>query len=91
MVIIAYYLSKDNMVERIILDLLEVEGSYKGNNLASYLLKTLEDWNIQNKLGQIVIDNATNNNSIMQKLSLGKLYSLDYYESTLANTSSRPS
>ena len=72
MVIIAHYLSKDNVVERMVLDLLEVEGSHEGNNLASYLLKTLEDWSIQNKLGWVVMDNATNNDSMIQKLSSGK-------------------
>ena len=43
MVVVAHYLSEDNVVERIVLDLLEVEGSYEGINLASYLLKTLKE------------------------------------------------
>ena len=51
MVVVTYYLSEDNVVKRIVLDLLEVEGSHKGINLASYLLKTLKEWGIQNKLG----------------------------------------
>ena len=43
MVVVVYFLSKDNNLEYIILDLVKVEGSHEGVNLAPYILRILEE------------------------------------------------
>lgn len=72
MVIVAHYLSEDNVLERAVLDLIEVEGTHKGVNLAPYMMKTLEEWGIISKLGWFMMDNAGNNDTMLEKVSFGK-------------------
>lgn len=71
MAIVAHSFSEDNILECFVLDICEVLGTHKGRNLAPYILDTLEDWGITNKLGWFVMDNASNNDTMMEKLSIG--------------------
>ena len=43
MVVVAYFLSEDNNLEHIVLDLVKVKGSHEGVNLALYILRILEE------------------------------------------------
>jgi len=70
-VLTACFLSEDNMLEHIVLDLFEVEGTHEGVNLAPYVLKIVEEWGIISKLGWFVMDNAGNNDTMMMAISLG--------------------
>jgi hypothetical protein len=72
MVVVAHYLSEDNVLERVVLDLMEVDGSHEGVNLASYIMKTIDHWGIASKLGWFVMDNAANNDTLMKRISFGK-------------------
>ena len=61
-------------MEHIILAIKEIEGNYKRENLAPVLIDVISNWQIAQKLGYIVMDNASNNDTIMQALSIGKRF-----------------
>ena len=75
MVIIAHYISEDNILENAVLDLVEIEGAHEGATLATAILKALGEWGIMSKLGFFITDNASNNDTMMEKISVGKSYS----------------
>lgn len=75
MAVIAHFLGEDNTQDHVVLDLVEVEGSNEGENLAPYMMAILEDWGIINKLGYFVMDNAGNNDTMMRTISAGMLKS----------------
>jgi hypothetical protein len=55
-----------------VLAMKEIEGNHKGENLAPVVLEVIREWRIAGKLGYIVIDNASNNDTMMEALSAGK-------------------
>lgn len=71
MVVIAHFVSEDNVLETLVMDLVELEGNHKGQNMACHLLKVLEEWGIISKLGFVVMDNASNNDTMVKQLSSG--------------------
>jgi hypothetical protein len=72
--VIAHYISSSGALEYIILAMKEIEGNHKGENLAPVLIDVISDWQIAQKLGYIVMDNASNNDTMMQALSIGKRF-----------------
>jgi hypothetical protein len=71
--VVAYYISDFESLEHIVLAMKEIEGKHKGENLALVVMAVIRDWGIGEKLGYIVMDNASNNDSMMQYISEGKL------------------
>jgi hypothetical protein len=67
-------ISNSGVLEHVVLAIKEIKGNYKGENLALVLIDVIRDWEIAYKLGYIVIDNASNNNTIMQALSTGTYF-----------------
>jgi hypothetical protein len=63
---IGHYISEDGQLESAMLALIEIEGEHSGENLARYLQGVVEDWGISSKLGYIQMDNASNNDKMMQ-------------------------
>jgi hypothetical protein len=61
-----HYISEDGQLESAMLALIEIEGEHSGENLARYLQGVVEDWGISSKLGYIQMDNASNNDKMMQ-------------------------
>jgi hypothetical protein len=72
MVVVAHFVSEDNLLETLVMDLLELQGSHDGDNIASHLVKVLEEWGVISKPGYVVMDNASNNDTMMKQLSSGK-------------------
>jgi hypothetical protein len=70
--IIALYTAEDGNLESIVLGLKEVIGAHEGKNLASVVMEVIKEWGIASKLGFFVMDNASNNDTMMQSVSLGK-------------------
>jgi hypothetical protein len=70
--IVAHYISEDNVLESSVLAIKEVDGAHEGNNLANIVMEVIKDWGFATKLGYFVMDNASNNDSMMRKLALGK-------------------
>lgn len=46
MAITAQYVSEDNVLETSLLALVEVFGAHEGENLAPYILKVVEEWDL---------------------------------------------
>jgi hypothetical protein len=63
--IIAHYISENGALEQVVLAMKEIEGNHKGENLAPVLMEVIRDWGIARKLGYIVIDNASNNDTMV--------------------------
>jgi hypothetical protein len=61
-------------LEQVVLAIKEIEGNHKGENLAPVLIEVIRDWEIAQKLGYMVMDNASNNDTIMQALLIGKQF-----------------
>lgn len=66
------FIGDDNQHHTITAAMREIDGPHSGNNIAKTLLEIIRDWGIANKLGWIVMDNASNNDSMMEKLSVSK-------------------
>ena len=64
--IMAYYISNSRALEKVVLTMKEIEGSHKGKNLALVLIDVICNQEIAATLSYIVIDNASNNDTIMQ-------------------------
>ena len=67
--VIAHYINEDNMLDCTVLGLKEVHGSHTGENLAPTIMAIIKDWGIASKLGYIVADNASNNDTMMTAIS----------------------
>jgi hypothetical protein len=81
--IIAYYIFDTGVLELVILAIKEIEGNYSGLNLAPVLMDVIRDWGIALKLGYIVMDNASNNDTIMLALSIGTCFIWELYRTRL--------
>jgi hypothetical protein len=85
--VVARYISDSGSLEHVVLAMKEIEGKHKGENLAPVVMAVIRDWGIGEKLGYIVMDNASNNDSMMQYISEGKpiLPKFTLFYSILAN------
>ena len=72
--VVAHYISESRALEHVVLAMKEIEGSYIGENLALVVIEVIKDWAIGEKLGYLVIDNASNNDIMMQYISKGKYF-----------------
>jgi hypothetical protein len=64
----------------------EIEGNHQGENLAPLVMEVIKDWEIAEKLGYFVMDNASNNDTMMRWISKGKLANSVYFDSILLKT-----
>jgi hypothetical protein len=81
--VIAHYISGNNVLEETVLAVKEIEGSHKGENLAPVVMEVIREWGIASKLGYIVMDNASNNDTMMAAISTGKYSILDLRDNSL--------
>jgi hypothetical protein len=64
--VIAYFIDEDSYLQHVTLALKSIIGDYSGEHLAAAMLEVLEDWGFAFKLGFFVIDNAINNDVMLQ-------------------------
>jgi hypothetical protein len=76
--IVAHYISDSGVLEQVVLAMKEIEGNHKGENIAPVVMGVIKDWGIGEKLGYIVMDNASNNDTMMQYISKGKHLTLEF-------------
>jgi hypothetical protein len=50
----------------------EISGSHTGENLAIPVIEVIKDWNIQHNLGYFMMDNASDNDTMIRAIALGK-------------------
>jgi hypothetical protein len=70
--VVAYYITRDSGLQHSVLALNEIDGDYTGKNLAPVILEVIPDYRFKTNLGFFAIDNASNNDTIMNYLSLRK-------------------
>jgi hypothetical protein len=68
--IIAHYITDKGQLRSSVLALKEVDGEHSGENLSLVILQVVDDYEIQSQLGYFVMDNASNNDKMMQYLSI---------------------
>lgn len=72
MAIIANYVSADGVLSKALLSLTEVDGEHTHDNLARHMIATAKEYEICEKLGYFVMDNASVNDAMMRDLSACK-------------------
>lgn len=67
--IIAHYFAEDGQLQESVLALRELEGRHTGANQSQLILKVIDEFGIASKVGYFMMDNAENNETMMQSLS----------------------
>jgi triacylglycerol esterase/lipase EstA (alpha/beta hydrolase family) len=78
--ITAVYVNESKKLEKCILAMKTVEGSHSGVNLSKYVIEVIEKWQITSKLGFMVMDNASSNDTMIKEIAtiLATKYSSRY-------------
>ncbi|KAF5345060.1 hypothetical protein D9758_010453 [Tetrapyrgos nigripes] len=66
--IVAHYINEEGQLEELLIDFRELLGEHSGENMADAVWKTLELYGLVGKIIAIVMDNATNNDTMMKSL-----------------------
>ena len=69
--IVSHYTNEQGAPKQSVLVMKELRGEHIRENLASVFLKVLEDYQIISKLGYMMMDNANNNDTMMEYISDG--------------------
>ena len=67
--IVAHFVDASYTIRNVLLALPYIDGAHTGQNLAPYVLKVIEDFGIEQKLGWFMMDNAYNNDTLLKELS----------------------
>lgn len=67
--IVAHYISESGQLEHAVLALRELDGKHSGANMADCVMEVINDYGIASKVGDFMMDNADNNNTMMKALS----------------------
>ncbi|KFY06907.1 hypothetical protein V491_08569, partial [Pseudogymnoascus sp. VKM F-3775] len=67
--IIAHYFAEDGQLRESVLALRELEGRHTGANQSQLILKVIDEFGIASKVGYFIMDNAENNDTMIQSLS----------------------
>jgi hypothetical protein len=67
--IIAHYFAEDGQLRESVLALRELEGRHTGANQSQLILKVIDEFGIASKVGYFMMDNAENNETMMQSFS----------------------
>lgn len=66
--VVAHFVTEDGKLQRCVLALKDIIGKHTGENLAQAMVEVLEEWRFDSKLGYFVMDNAENNDTMMDPL-----------------------
>ena len=67
--VVAHFIDESGKLQSVLLGLPRIRGSHTGENIAQVLAPVLEQYEIQYKLGCLMMDNATNNDELSTHLS----------------------
>jgi hypothetical protein len=67
--VIAHFVNENGWLDHIILGLREIEGVHTGENLCTVLVEILSEYQIWTKLGYFVLDNAANNDTMLESFA----------------------
>ena len=68
--ITAHFVGLDGKLYSIVLSLEKLEGPHSGQNMSEYTFKVIQDYEIQQKLGYLVMDNASSNDTLIRELQV---------------------
>jgi hypothetical protein len=64
-----HYIDDDWTMQQELLDFISIEGSHSGSTLAEYICNLLEFYDIEDRLSNIMADNASNMDTLVQNIS----------------------
>ena len=67
--IIAHYITDSSQLDHFVIALRELDGEHIGENQALVAIQVISDYGIALKLGYFVMDNASNNDTLVVSLS----------------------
>ena len=68
--IIGHWTTELDLLIHAVLAIKEVDGEHTGENLALLVWQVLDDYQIKSKVGFFMMDNASNNDTLIQSLSI---------------------
>ena len=77
--VIAHYFDQYNQLKAPVLIFYEIKGSHTGENQAGYVMKAIVDFGITSKLGYFMLNNASNNDTLMNNLQKGIMLIQSYF------------
>ena len=83
--VVAHYIAADGILEQSVLAMREIEGTHDGENLAPVVMDVIGDWGVEHQLGYIVMDNATNNDTMIRHISKGIPFTYFIVQGTNSN------
>ena len=86
--VVSHFVDESGILQTILLSLTEIQGSHSGENQAQIVHNTLVKYDIRNRVGYFVMDNADNNETLMQHLA--SKFQADGIFICLASTSASP-
>ena len=66
---IGHYISDTGNLQHSVLALKELNGTHSGQNQAESIMEVINDYGIASKVGYFVMDNASNNDTMIKALS----------------------
>jgi hypothetical protein len=69
--IIAHFIDEDGKLQHCVLALRDIIGEHTGENLVVAVLDVRKEWGFASKLGYFMMDNASNNDTMMRALQRG--------------------
>ncbi|KFY93928.1 hypothetical protein V500_03469, partial [Pseudogymnoascus sp. VKM F-4518 (FW-2643)] len=67
--IVAHYIAKTGALRQSVLLLRELKGQHTGANQAGLIFSVLKEYSILLKVGYFIMDNASNNDTMIEELS----------------------
>jgi hypothetical protein len=66
--IIGHYFDQFNQLKAPVLKFSEIQGAHTGENQAEHVSKCIKQYDLASKLGYFMLDNASNNDTLMQHI-----------------------
>jgi hypothetical protein len=69
--IVSHYISESGQLEHSVLALRELDGAHSGENQSACVIEVASEYGIASKIGYFVMDNASNNDTLVSSFSKG--------------------
>ena len=66
----AHFISTNGVLQHLTIRIPKLLGEHSGENMAETLLQVLNEYDIYNKIGYIVVDNASSNDTMIEALEI---------------------
>ncbi|KFY19846.1 hypothetical protein V493_07817, partial [Pseudogymnoascus sp. VKM F-4281 (FW-2241)] len=67
--VIGHFISESGLLQHSILALKELDGAHSSENQAASIMEVINDYGIASKVGYFMMDNASNNDTMIYALS----------------------